>query len=61
MLLAPVPPVIAPVLAAIPAAAYPTDSYRGSAGHRGGPRNRSPSQHPSACTSTSSQHLRLLP
>ena len=43
MLLAPVPAVVAPVLASDPPGGYPTDSYRGSAGHRGGPHDRSPS------------------
>ena len=59
--IAPVPTIIAPVLTPIPAASHPMDRDRGRAGHRRGPRDRSPSQHSTASTSTSTQHLRLLP
>ena len=59
--IAPVSTIVAPVLATIPAAAHPMDRDRGRAGDSSGPRDRSPSQDSSACTSTSTQHLRLLP
>ncbi len=50
MLLASVPAIIAPVVAPIPTAAHPTDRDRGRTGNRGGPRDRAPTDHSSACT-----------
>ena len=61
MLLAPVAAIITPILAPIATASHPADRDRGRAGNRCGPHDRSPSHHSATHTSTSTQHLRLLP
>src|SRR5437879_823925 len=60
-IIAPVPTIIAPILAPIPTASHPPDRDGGRTGDRSGPHDRSPSHQSSTCTSTSTQHLRLLP
>jgi hypothetical protein len=60
-IIAPVPAIIAPILAPIPTASHPPHRDRSRAGHRCGPHDRSPSHHSATHTSTSTQHVRLLP
>jgi hypothetical protein len=60
-IIAPVPTIITPIIAPIPTASHAPHRDRGRAGHRCGPHDRSPSHHSATHTSTSTQHLRLLP
>ena len=52
-ILAPVPTIIAPILAPIAAAADAPDRYGSRAGHRSSPRDGSPSKQSSSAPSTS--------